>query len=43
MTNIERRLERAEQALAPRTFVAALITLGAYDAQPADTPLTAIS
>jgi hypothetical protein len=41
MTNIERRLEKAEQALAPRTFVAALIT--AYDAQPADTPLTAIS
>src|SRR6516165_6935709 len=31
MTNIERRLEKAEQALAPQgTFVAALITLGAY-------------
>jgi hypothetical protein len=32
MTNIGRRLEKAEQALVPQgTFVAALITLGAYD------------
>jgi hypothetical protein len=32
MTNITRRLEKAEESLAPRgAFVAALITLGAYD------------
>ena len=32
MTNIERRLEKVEQNLAPQgSFVAALITLGAYD------------
>jgi hypothetical protein len=32
MTNIARRLEKAEQSLAPQgTFVAALIMLGAYD------------
>jgi hypothetical protein len=32
MTNIARRLEKAEKSLAPQgTFVAALITLGAYD------------
>jgi hypothetical protein len=32
MTNIERRLEKAEQSLAPQgTFVACLITLEAYN------------
>ena len=31
MTNIGRRLEKAEQSVAPRgTFAAVLITLGAY-------------